>query len=79
LLCVHCRPKETIRVQRQRRKLVLKREEGKVEVVDGYQVWHSHVGGGIGPLLPLHGGPRAGHDYLGSLEALKARRRDVGD
>jgi proline-specific peptidase len=42
--------------------------------VDGYQVWYRCVGRGGIPLLLLHGGPGAGHDYLESLEALAADR-----
>ena len=42
-------------------------EEGRVSV-DGYSVWYRRVGSGAIPLLTLHGGPGAGHDYLESLE-----------
>ena len=45
-------------------------EEGKITVEDGYQVWFRRNGGGGVPLLVLHGGPGAGHDYLEPLEAL---------
>jgi len=61
---------------RRRRRLALKREEGSVEV-DGYRVWYRRVGGVGVPLLTLHGGPGAGHDYLESLEALAADREVV--
>jgi len=61
---------------RRRRRLALKREEGSIEV-DGYRVWYRRVGGGGVPLLTLHGGPGAGHDYLESLEALAADREVV--
>lgn len=46
--------------------------------VPGGQVWYKVVGAGDAiPLLTLHGGPGAGHDYLESLEALAADRRVV--
>ena len=48
-------------------------EEGKIEV-DGYQIWYRCVGSGGIPLLTLHGGPGAGHDYLEPLEQLGADR-----
>lgn len=51
------------------------REEGTVEV-DGYRVWYRRAGEGGVPLLILHGGPGAGHDYLETLEAL-AEDREV--
>lgn len=54
----------------------MKREEGFVQV-DGYQVWYRRAGEGGVPLLILHGGPGAGHDYLESLEALSADREVV--
>lgn len=54
----------------------MRREEGTVEV-DGYRVWYSRVGEGGVPLLTLHGGPGAGHDYLESLEALAENRTVV--
>jgi proline-specific peptidase len=54
----------------------LKREEGTVEI-DRYRVWYGRVGEGGVPLLTLHGGPGAGHDYLESLEALAADRMVV--
>lgn len=54
----------------------MKCEEGIVEV-DGYRVWYSRVGEGAVPLLTLHGGSGAGHDYLESLEALAADREVV--
>jgi proline-specific peptidase len=51
-------------------------EEGKV-YVDGYNVWYRKVGSGATPLLVLHGGPGAGHDYLEPLEALACDRSVV--
>ena len=47
----------------------MKDEEGKIEV-DGHQVWYRRVGEGGVPLLLLHGGPGAGHDYLEPLAGL---------
>lgn len=51
-------------------------EEGTISV-DGYRVWYRRVGSGGIPLLVLHGGPGAGHDYLEPLEALAADRAVV--
>jgi proline-specific peptidase len=49
--------------------------EGTIEVEDGYRVWYRRVGSGpLTPLLILHGGPGAGHDYLETLEALADER-----
>ena len=49
--------------------------EGTIEVEDGYRVWYRRVGSGERtPLLVLHGGPGAGHDYLETLEALADER-----
>ena len=50
------------------------RREGYLPVPGG-RVWYEVVaaGGGV-PLLLLHGGPGAGHDYLETLEALAADR-----
>ena len=48
--------------------------EGYADVLGG-RVWYKVVGSeGAVPLLTLHGGPGAGHDYLESLEALAADR-----
>jgi proline-specific peptidase len=47
----------------------MKTEEGKI-TVDGYQIWYRCVGNSGIPLLTLHGGPGAGHDYLEPLEML---------
>jgi len=51
----------------------MKIEEGKINV-DGYQIWYRRVGNGGIPLLTLHGGPGAGHDYLEPLERLATDR-----
>ena len=51
----------------------MKAEEGKIKV-DGCDVWYRRVGSGGVPLLILHGGPGAGHDYLEPLEALADER-----
>lgn len=51
-------------------------EEGTISV-DGYWVWYRRVGGGGTPLLVLHGGPGAGHDYLEPLEGLATDRAVV--
>lgn len=49
-------------------------QEGYVPVPGG-RVWYRVVGSGGGiPLLTLHGGPGAGHDYLEPLEALASDR-----
>ena len=51
-------------------------QEGTISV-DGYQVWYRCVGSGGIPLLLLHGGPGAGHDYMEPLEARAADRLTV--
>jgi len=51
-------------------------QEGTISV-DGYQVWYRCVGRGGIPLLLLHGGPGAGHDYLEPLAALATDRQIV--
>jgi proline-specific peptidase len=55
-------------------------QEGFVPV-DGYKVWYRSAGGGSDqeqiPLLILHGGPGAPHDYLENLEALSSETRKV--
>ena len=51
-------------------------EEGTLSV-DGYRVWYRRVGGAGIPLLVLHGGPGAGHDYLEPLEGLAPERAVV--
>ena len=48
-------------------------DEGTISV-DGFRVWYRVVGEGGTPLLTLHGGPGAGHDYLEPLEALADER-----
>lgn len=46
-----------------------------VTLANGHRVWTNTVGDGAGvPLLLLHGGPGAGHDYLEPLEALGGER-----
>jgi proline-specific peptidase len=45
------------------------------ELSNGHSVWSKTVGDGSGlPLLLLHGGPGAGHDYLEPLEVLSSER-----
>src|SRR2546423_15034472 len=45
-------------------------QEGHIPVPGG-RVWYRRVGtGDRGPLLVIHGGPGAGHDYLEPLERL---------
>src|SRR5258708_1060530 len=55
-------------------------QEGYVPV-DGYRVWYRSVGGGSEdehiPLMLLHGGPGAPHDYLENLAALASETRRV--
>jgi pimeloyl-ACP methyl ester carboxylesterase len=55
-------------------------QEGFVPV-DGYRVWYRSIGGGSDregfPLLILHGGPGAPHDYLENLEVLASDSRRV--
>lgn len=49
--------------------------ERMLELDNGYKVWTKTVGSGPGlPLLLLHGGPGAGHDYLEPLETLGSER-----
>jgi proline-specific peptidase len=52
----------------------MKSPEGKINVELGYQIWYRRVGNGGIPLLMLHGGPGAGHDYLETLEGLAIER-----
>lgn len=52
-------------------------QDGYVPVPGG-RVWYRLAGSGRAvPLLILHGGPGAGHDYLESLKALSSDRRVV--
>jgi proline iminopeptidase len=54
-------------------------EEGFVPTPPG-KVWYRRVGGErarLAPLLLLHGGPGASHDYLENLEALASPEREV--
>jgi proline-specific peptidase len=54
-------------------------EEGFVPTPPG-KVWYRRVGGErarFAPLLLLHGGPGASHDYLENLEALASPEREV--
>ncbi|MDQ2902076.1 MAG: proline iminopeptidase-family hydrolase [Chloroflexota bacterium] len=57
------------------------REQEGFAPVEGYRVWYRIVGGGgeheHTPLLLLHGGPGAPHDYLENLEALASDTRRV--
>lgn len=46
-----------------------------ITLKSGHRIWYKIVGAGKAiPLLTLHGGPGAGHDYLEPLEALAAER-----
>jgi proline iminopeptidase len=54
----------------------MNKTEGFVSV-EGGRVWYRSVGSGGIPLLLLHGGPGAGHDYLEPLEMLAADRQVV--
>ncbi|OGJ93749.1 MAG: hypothetical protein A2487_09330 [Candidatus Raymondbacteria bacterium RifOxyC12_full_50_8] len=51
----------------------MKIQEGKIRV-NGHEVWYRRVGSTGTPLLTLHGGPGAGHDYLEPLEKLATNR-----
>jgi proline-specific peptidase len=53
---------------------MMKIEEGKISVESGYQIWYHRMGNGDIPLLTLHGGPGAGHDYLEPLSDLATDR-----
>ena len=58
----------------------LHEQEGYVPV-DRFRVWYKSIGGGSDqeriPLLILHGGPGAPHDYLENLEALASQTQKV--
>ena len=54
----------------------MNKTEGLISV-EGGRVWYRSVGSGGVPLLVLHGGPGAGHDYLEPLEALAADRQVI--
>jgi proline-specific peptidase len=54
----------------------MNKTEGFVSV-EGGRVWYRSIGSGGIPLLLLHGGPGAGHDYLEPLEALGADRQVI--
>ena len=46
----------------------MKSEEGTIRLENGFNIWYRRLGeGGGAPLLVLHGGPGAGHDYLEPL------------
>ena len=56
----------------------MKTEEGMIELESGFKIWFRCVGDGDAtPLLLLHGGPGAGHDYLEPLDELADTRRVV--
>lgn len=62
--------------------MTIREEEGYIPVEDGYKVWYRSVGGSGDkdeqiPLLLLHGGPGALHDYLENLQALATETRRV--
>jgi proline-specific peptidase len=50
--------------------------EGTINL-DGHRIWYRRVGADGIPLLVLHGGPGAGHDYLQPLEGLASGRSVV--
>src|SRR5690242_3212570 len=56
-------------------------QEGYVPVERGYRVWYRIVGGGAEhetiPVLTLHGGPGATHDYMEDLAGLASDSRRV--
>ncbi len=58
----------------------IQNQEGYIPV-DGYRVWYRIVGGSADheqiPLVILHGGPGAPHDYLENLAALASDKRRV--
>jgi proline-specific peptidase len=53
----------------------MKSEEGTIRLENGFNIWYRRLGEGSGtPLLVLHGGPGAGHDYLEPLGRLAESR-----
>jgi pimeloyl-ACP methyl ester carboxylesterase len=49
--------------------------EGKILLESGHAAWYRRMGAGERlPLLVLHGGPGAGHDYLEPLEKMGEER-----
>ena len=49
--------------------------ERRIELTNGHSVWTNTIGDGPGlPLLLLHGGPGAGHDYLEPMAGLASDR-----
>ncbi|GAC1404662.1 MAG: proline iminopeptidase-family hydrolase [Ktedonobacteraceae bacterium] len=56
-------------------------QEGFVPVENGYRVWYRSIGGGAEheavPLLCLHGGPGAPHDYLENLGMIASEKRRI--
>jgi L-proline amide hydrolase len=60
---------------------MLNLQEGYVPVERGYRVWYRIVGGGAEhediPVLTLHGGPGATHDYLEDIGGLASDSRRV--
>lgn len=54
----------------------MKIREGMIDVPDG-RVWYRSVGEGGIPLLCLHGGPGATHNYIDPLEDLADRRQVI--
>jgi proline-specific peptidase len=58
----------------------IRSEEGFVPLENGHKIWYQRLAGGMDgiddatPLLLLHGGPGAGHDYLENLAQLATVR-----
>ena len=51
-------------------------KEDFISTKSGHRIWYRIVGHGSAiPLLTLHGGPGAGHDYLEPLEHLSSERK----
>ena len=52
-------------------------KEGMINIPEG-KIWYRIVGSGDQiPILTLHGGPGAGHDYLETFEKLATKNRRV--